>query len=233
VTLNGRADRGPSAIDPSGAGARTIAIRFNKPVTVETGVQGQATGGPKPLALTVPIVLEAVAFPNGAEQVIRPLTPQTIAGSGTDVLTITLAMASAVDTWVKVTIAGDGSIHDAAGQAVDGEPRAGGTGHAYIFDASQDLPSGDGVPDTDAVFYVGSLRGDFNGDRSVGPDDIAGFEAAWQAKSLDADFRGVGLGVSAPDGRVTDSDVSGFRAVYKAAMSTARHLDPLPGPVVP
>jgi uncharacterized protein (DUF3820 family) len=231
VTLNGRADRGPSAIDPSGAGICAIAIRFNKPVTLETAAQGQAVGGLTTLSFgfAPPIVLQAVDFPNGVEQVIRPLTPQAISGSGTDVLTITFAMASVVDTWVKVKIAGDGSIHDAAGQAVDGEPRAGGSGCGYIFNASRDLPSGNGVPGGDAVFYVGSLRGDFNGDRSVGSADLAGFEAAWQAKSLDADFRGGGFGPSPPDGRVTTSDMDGFTAVYQAAGATGRHLDALPG----
>jgi hypothetical protein len=231
VTLNGRTDRGPSAIDPSGAGIRTIAIRFNKPVLLGTGTQGQAAGGLTPLSFGTfggPIVLKAVEFPNGVEQVIRPLTPQAISGFGTDVLTVTFATASVLDTWVKVTVRGDGSIRDVAGQAVDGEPRTGGSGHGYIYDAHRDLPSGNGVPGGDVVFYVGSLRGDFNGDGFVTVSDKAGFLAAWNAKSLDADFRGVGFGVQLPDGKITLGDIDGFTSVYLGAVAASHHLDPLP-----
>jgi hypothetical protein len=215
----------------SGTGPKPVLSGMGpKPVLLGTVPQGQTAGGLKPLGIGTPdpIVLEAVAFPNGVEQVIRPLTPQAISGFGTDVLTITFATASVLDTWVKVTVKGDGSIHDAAGQAVDGEPRAGGSGHGYIYDAGRDLPSGNGVPGGDAIFYVGSLRGDFNGDRFVTAADKAGFMAAWNAKSLDADFRGVGFGVRPPDGKTTLGDIDGFTSAYLDAMAIGRHLDPLP-----
>jgi hypothetical protein len=52
--------------------------------------------------------------------------------------------------------------------------------------------------------------------------------AAWNAQSLDADFRGVSFGVRPPDGKITLGDIDGFTSVYMAAVAQGRHLDPLP-----
>jgi hypothetical protein len=143
-------------------------------------------------------------------------------------MTITFTSGAAVDAWVKVRLIA-AAIADAEGRALDGEAAAGGSGQGYIYDAALDLPTGDGVPGGDAVFYVGSLRGDFNGDLSVGPDDLEGFATAWRTKSLDADFRGVGFGPRPPDGRITQNDIDGFTAVYQRALALNLHLDELPG----
>jgi hypothetical protein len=139
---------------------------------------------------------------------------------------ITLAGESVIDTWLKVTLIA-AAVTGPMGSLLDGEPPATGSGLGYIANAAVDLPTG-GAPGGDAVFYVGSLRGDFTGDGYVTAADKAGFMAAWNAKSLDADFRGVGFGVRPPDGKITLGDIEGFTTVYLAATTLGRHLDPLP-----
>jgi hypothetical protein len=212
VRLNGRDGRGVSSVDHSGAGIRTIEIAFSEIVNF-TGTCVQAN---------------IVTFPGGAEVLDPALLPLTVDGSGSSAMTITFTSGAAVDAWVKVRLIA-AAIADAEGRALDGEAAAGGSGQGYIYDAALDLPTGDGVPGGDAVFYVGSLRGDFNGDLSVGPDDLEGFATAWGAKSLDADFRGVGFGPRPPDGRITQNDIDGFTAVYQRALALNLHLDELPG----
>ena len=212
VMFNGRQGRSVSTIEPSGIGVRTVTVRFSKPVTFDDTA----------------VVAEAVTFDGGVETITETLVPQTLTGSDTDTMTLEFDNASVVDTWVKITILGDGSLHDAGGQALDGEAPAGGSGRGYLYSAVVDLPSGDGVPGGDVVFYVGSLRGDFNGDGFVTVSDKAGFLAAWNAKSLDADFRGVGFGVQLPDGKITLGDIDGFTSVYLGAVAASHHLDPLP-----
>jgi len=209
VALNARDGRGPGGIDPSTSGVRTIEIRFAEPVTFAEA----------------DVTVQAVTFPGGVEQVQATLTPTSITGSGTDTMTITLAAGAAVDTWVKVTLSGSGTLKNAMGRRLDGEAASGAF---YIAAAAMDLPSGDTVPGGDAVFYVGSLRGDFNADRQVTAADKAGFADKWRAGDPDADFRGVGFGVRPPDGRVTLADIDGFTAIYQAAVAAGRRLDDLP-----
>jgi len=216
VNLNSRPGRTVSDIEPSGIGVRTIDIQFSEAVFFSS----------------VAVGVKAVEFSTGQEQE-RPgaLPAVAVTGSGTNVMTITLGdpagTVGAVDMWVKVALASAG-ITDAAGNALDGEPENDSSGLGYIYDAGEDLPSGDGTAGGDAVFYVGSLRGDFNGDGFVTAADKAGFLAAWYAKSLDADFRGVGYGVRPPDGKITLGDIDGFTSVYLGAVAAGRHLDPLP-----
>jgi hypothetical protein len=132
-----------------------------------------------------------------------------------------------VDTCVKVTVKGDGTLCHSEGQALDGEPRQDGSGRPYIYSSTADLPSGDGVAGGDAAFYVGSVRGDSTGDGQVAEDDmIASFEK-YAAGDLDADFRGVGFGESDPDGQITPSDIDGFCSTYDAAVAEGRRLLPL------
>jgi len=207
IDLNARG-RGPGGIDPSGLGVRTIAVTFSKSVSFLAG----------------DVTVQTVTFPGGTEQAQATLTPASIAGSGTPTMTILLAPGDAVDTWVKVTLSGGGMLRDLMSHLLDGEP-AGDGGFIY---AASDLPSGDGNPGGDAVFYVGSLRGDLTGDRGIGADDKAAFAAAWRAQDLDADFRGVGFGARPPDGRITLADVDGFTTVYQAGLADGRHLDELP-----
>ena len=212
VSLNGRPGRTVSSGEPSGIGVTRIFIAFSETVNL-TGTCVQ---------------VNIVTFPGGVEVLDPALLPLTVDGSGSSAMTITFASGAVMDTWVKVRISA-ANVADGAGNALDGEPASGGSGHGYIYSASTDLPTGDGAAGGDAVFYVGSLRGDFNGDLSVGPDDLEGFATAWGAKSLDADFRGVGFGPRPPDGRVTLSDIDGFTAVYQRALATNLHLDELPG----
>jgi hypothetical protein len=134
-----------------------------------------------------------------------------------------------VDTWVKVTLKGDGTLRETSGQALDGESKA-GSGHSYLYDSLLDLPTGNGAPGGDAVFYVGSLRGDFTTDRLVHEEDLAAFMTAWMAGDRDADFRGAGFASSPPDGLVTPGDLDAFISAYNAAVAAGRHLDLLPNP---
>ena len=210
VRLNGRDGRGPGAVDPSGQGVRTITVNFSEPVAFLPG----------------DVTVETVAFPAGSGPVTRTVTTAVVAGSGTAAMTITLPLGEAVDTWVRVRLSGTG-IKDLTDHRLDGNAKG---GHIYIVD-SADLPTGDGAEGGDAVFYVGSLRGDFSGDRAVTAGDKAGFLAAWTAKNLDADFRGVGFGVRPPDGKITLGDMDGFTSVCLAGVAAARHLDALPAPV--
>ncbi|MBM4018544.1 MAG: hypothetical protein FJ288_09495, partial [Planctomycetes bacterium] len=150
------------------------------------------------------VLVQKVAFPGGVETLGEALEPLAVSGFNTSAMQITLAPGAAVDTWVKVTL-DTALLADPAGNRLAG----GAIGPA-------------------AAFYVGSLRGDFDGDLAIGPDDRQGFRNAWLAGSPDADFRGVGFGPRPPDGRITLADIDGFTSVYQAGLALGRHLDPLP-----
>jgi hypothetical protein len=214
VHLNGRTDRAVSDVDPSGIGVRTLTVRFSEPMTFADA----------------DVLVQKVTFPDGVEALGTTITSVTVGGSGTDTMTLTLPNASALDTWVKVTLLGSGTLKDLMGHRLDGEPQASGSQRGYVWDGDLDLPTGDGAVGGDTVFYVGSLRGDFNGDLTITPADRDGFCTAWHAGDLDADFRGVGFGVRPPDGQITQGDIDGFTSVYQAAMATGRRLDDLPDP---
>jgi hypothetical protein len=151
---------------------------------------------------------------------------------------ISFAGGNIVDTWVKVTLKGSGTLQSVAGnRRLDGEPKAGGSGRSYLYDAAADLPTGNGTQGGDAVFYIGSLQGDYASvggaptpDRQITPEDIDGFMAKFQAADRDADFRGAGFSVAAPDGQVTPADLDAFLSAYNIAVAEERHLDALPNP---
>ena len=216
VALNGDAGKSVSSIEPSGIGVQTVEITFSEAATFTSG----------------DVTLQKITFPGGTETLGDVLTPTSIVGSGTDTMTITFDSAAVVDTWVKVTLDGSATIEDLAGNALDGEAASGGSGRGYIYDGSTDLPTGDGAAGGDAVFYVGSLRGDLYGGDLFDPDpngeltdlDVAGFIAAYQGGNLDADFYGGDLFDPIPDGALDDLDVAGFIAAYQAGAS----LDALP-----
>ncbi|MCX5677213.1 MAG: hypothetical protein NTX87_19685, partial [Planctomycetota bacterium] len=217
VTLNGSAGRGLSGIDPSGIGVRTVTVNFSEEMTFTSAA-----------ATTWKVAFDGNTVVSGDEV---PLT--SVTGSGTSTMVLSFAGTWVVDTWVQVKIKGDGSlVSQRDGARPDGTPNPAGSGCGYIYSPA-DFPTGLAAPGSDAVFYVGSLRGDFGGDGAVGPDDRQGFRDAWLAKSLDADFRGVGFGVRPPDGRITNTDIDGFNAVYQAAVAAGRHLDALPVPLAP
>jgi hypothetical protein len=166
-----------------------------------------------------------------------PSVSNTMWGSGTT-LTLCLGKAVVFDTWVKVTVL-SGGVSDLQGHALDGEAAAvlaGGTGHLsngvpYLY-SSADMPTGNGMPGGNAVFYVGSLRGDFGVGRTPIPDghlsagDVSLFVKAYQAGSLTADF-GVGR-TPMPDGQLSAGDVSLFVKAYQAGMAAGLHLGALP-----
>jgi hypothetical protein len=208
VKLNDRTGRGPGSVDPSGLGVKTITVEFSEAVTFADA----------------DVTVEAVAFPPGSGEVARTVTSATIAGSGTGAMTITLPLGEAMDTWVRVRLSGTG-IKDLANYRLDGDPRS---GNLYIVNEADDLPTGDGVEGGDAVFYVGSLRGDTDLDRAVTPADKAAFMTKWAARDLDADFRGIGFGVRPLDGKITLGDIDGFTSVYLAAQAAGRSLATLP-----
>ena len=211
VSLNDATTRGVSGIDPSGRGVRSIEMAFSGRVDLSDSA----------------LMIQKVAFPNGVETLGEMVTPLSVTGSGTNRITVALDDSAAVDTWLKVILRSDG-VGDRIGRLLDGEMPADGSGRGYLFDPSRDLPTGDGLAGGDAVFYVGSLRGDFSGDLAITAADKDGFAAAWRSGSLDADFRGVGFGPRPPDGRITLADINGFTSVYQAGIALGRHLDPLP-----
>jgi len=218
IRLNNPGDRGPSGIDPSVLGARTIAVTFAQVVTFAAS----------------DVTVQKVTFSGNNETVTATLTPSSITGSGTGTMTINLAAGAAVDTWVKVALKGNGTLKDPIGRLLDGEPKT--AGRTYIRDAA-DLPTGNGTPGGNAIFYVGSLRGDFaaagggqNGDGRITADDVGGFLAKFQAGDKEADFRGVAVASTAPDGKVTPADLDAFIALYQAAAAAGRCLTALPNP---
>ena len=204
--------RSISAVEPGAVGVHLISVRFSEPVSFGDG----------------DVLLQKVTFNGNVETVYGTLTPALLAGAGTDTMTIAFSSGSVVDTWVKVTLKGEGLLKNMAGRLLDGEPASGGSGQGYIYSAALDLPSGNGAAGGDAVFYVGSLRGDSNGDLAITAADKDGFAVAWRSGSLDADFRGVGFGPRPPDGRITLADINGFTSVYQAGIALGRHLDSLP-----
>lgn len=161
VRVNGRALDSVSTVEPDLAGIRTIEVTFSEAAHFTDA----------------DVLLQTVTFPGGAEKVTGTVTPLSVDGSGTDTMTITLSGGSAVGTWVKVTLRD--SIADLAGNLLDGDAPAGGSGRGYLYDASKDLPSGDGSAGGDASFYVGSLIGDCSGDGKVDIFDAFALNQAW------------------------------------------------------
>jgi len=219
VQLNGRAGRGPSSTDPSGLGVQRITVTFSKPVTFASS----------------DLRVERVVFNGNSEVVTGTATPIGVSGSGSNTMTVTFVKGYVADTWAKVTLKGSGTLQDATGSRLDGETR-GGSGRTYIYDAALDLPSGNGAAGGDAVFYLGSLRGDFAGGPGGTPDfqvteaDIDGFWATYGAGDKDADFRGVSFAAGVPDNQVKASDIDGFISIYEAAVAEGRRLAALPDP---
>jgi len=170
------------------------------------------------------VTVQAVDLTTGETRAIMPFSVLPL---GDAAMVITLPDGSALDTWVKVRLLGSGTLLDLTGLHLDGEPAATGNGRGYIYDAG-DLPTGDGTEGGDAVFFVGSLRGDMDLDRAMTAADKAAFGTKWRAGNLDADFRGVGFGPRPPDGRVTIGDINGFTSAYQAGLAAGRHLDELP-----
>ena len=224
VAVNEQADRSVSSIDPTIGGVRQIDVTFSKPV----------------LFLPDDLLLQQVTFNGNSETVVATIPPFSVFGLGSSVMQIILPDNAALDTWLKVTLKGNGMLRCASGNNLhlDGEAKAGGTGRSYIYGAA-DLPTGNGAPGGNAVFYVGNLRGDFSqvggapgGDGRISVDDTDGFFAKFQASNREADFSGVGFGPSAPDGQITPWDLDAFIAFYnqRAAQGTTLPALPNPGP---
>jgi hypothetical protein len=214
-------------IDPSGIGVWTISIAFSEAVAfnassvvvqrVTLSDDGLTETPGTPMTLT----LSSSATPG---------TANTIWGAGTTTMTISLGKAAVVDTWVKVTVLA-GGVSDLQGHALDGDAKT--LGNVYITGPT-DLPTGNGTPGGNSVFYVGSLRGDYwTSSRIQTPDgkitatDVNGFVAAYQAGSLTADYW-TSSRIQTPDGVVTSTDVNGFVAAYQAALAANLHLGKLP-----
>jgi hypothetical protein len=218
VTLNQRAGRTVSMIEPSGIGVQTIAITFDEAVVFDAS----------------DLEVRKVTF-NGESEVPGTVLSPTLSGSGTTVMTLTFAKGSVVDTWVKVTLKGTGGVTDTDGRSMDGEAKPTGTGRGYVY-STADLPTGDGVAGGDAVFFVGNLRGDMRGEGFSGfaPDgkvnvwDVNGFTSRYTTGNMDADMRGAGFTGLLPDGVVDVWDINGFTSFYQAAVRDGTHLDPLP-----
>ena len=230
VVLNpdeGRTVRGVSEIDPSALGVQTVRVTFNEEVVFAPG----------------DVTADKVEFddegnPIGTVEI--PAENFTVSATAPKEMTITFADSwqQTVDTWVRITLAD--AITDLDSNLLDGEPAANSSGLGYIYDAGLDLPSGNGAAGGDAVFYVGSLRGDLRG---FGPEpandppngtidswDIGGFTQKFQERDLDADFRGFGPEPEndPPNGDVDSWDIGGFTSRYSTALATGAHLGNLP-----
>jgi len=222
-----RTVRGLSEIDPSALGVETVRVTFNEEVVFAAG----------------DVTADKVEFDDEGNQTAAvEILPEnmTVSATAPDEMTITFADScqQMVDTWVRITLAD--AITDLDGNPLDGEPAANSSGLGYIYDAGLDLPSGDGAVGGDAVFYVGSLRGDLRG---FGPEpandppngtidswDIGGFTQKFQERDLDADFRGFGPEPEndPPNGDVDSWDIGGFTSRYSTALATGAHLGNLP-----
>lgn len=154
VAANGFDQRTVSTVTSSGSGLTSLGVRFSRPVVFSAG----------------DINIRKVTFPDGVETIGDAVSIQSIAGSGTDTLTITLAPGDVVDTWVKVVLSD--TIVDLLGDPLDGDAPAVGRGQDFIYDGQADLPTGDHIAGGEAVFYTGNLIGDVNGDALVDINDI-------------------------------------------------------------
>jgi len=212
VSVNGREDQSAGSIDPGAAGIRTIEVVFDEPMSFD------------PSDVTV----QTVTFPGGLEKVGTLLIPTAVTGAHTDTMTISFAEGAAEATWVKVTLNGS-TITDLDAYALDGDSPTEGSGLWYLLDAATDLPSGDGVPGGDAIFYVGSLLGDIDGngkvdgaDRNVleanlgtaGPGDLDGSGIVSQTDlnmlvaNLDATLDPLGRAVRAVAGNLVITEIN-------------------------
>jgi hypothetical protein len=147
-------------------GVTSIAVTFDQAVSLDANT-------------TYDVLVQKVTFNGNIENVTSTVTPSSVVTSGTPtVLTINLPNGTDTDSWLKVTLMGhatvDGSMnmlgHGIVGAAtdilMDGDPKAGGNGRGYIYSAA-DLTTGNAISGGNAVFYVGALSGDGNGDRLV------------------------------------------------------------------
>jgi len=215
VALNASTLRGPGGIDPGPAGVRTVAIAFDHTIAANPS----------------DLVVQTVDF-NGNSETVTGTPAVTMALAG-NVMNVTFP-SPVTDGWVKVTLKGSGTlVNPSGGRRLDGET-GGGSGRTYIFSAG-DLPSGNGVTGGDAVFYVGSLRGDFGGpggmaDGAITDADVDGFLAAFAGGDPAADFRGAAFGATAPDGLLTPADIDAFIAYYNSPQNQGCRLSALPNP---
>jgi hypothetical protein len=216
VTLNNRAGRGIGSIEPSGLGIQAIRVMFSQTMTFTAA----------------DLLVQKVTFSGNTETVTETLTPAGLDGSGTSLMVITFSPGTVVDSWVKVTL---NTLADSGGKFLDGESR-GVSGRTYIYNTS-DLPSGNNTPGGSAVFYVGSLRGDFattggasTPDGQIAQQDFDVFLAKYAAADKDADFRGGGFTSAAPDGLITPGDIDGFISAYVSAVAQNKRLAALPNP---
>jgi hypothetical protein len=206
VQVNGSPQHSISSIAPWEGGVRTVEVGFSEVVDFcACGVQ-----------------VNKVAFPGGTEVILGLVPPQTVSGSGTDRMTLTFAEGAAVNTWLKVTLS-SAAFADSGGSTLDGDPPAVGSGRGYLFDPSLDLTSGDGAPGGDAVFYVGSLVADADGDGAVGESDAEALRAAWGARTGEPAYDPL-VDLNA-DGRTNIQDAFGLNANWGA------QLDALPAAV--
>ncbi len=171
VTVNGGlGDRSVSqAVSPT-KGVTLIQVTFNDAVSFDDG----------------DVVLNKVTFPGGVETLGAAVVPSALTAVGNSIMGINLTNGSAVDTWIKVGL--EDSITDLAGNALDGEAPAGGSGRGYLFSRTLDLPSGNGTAGGDAIFVVGSLIGDITGNAFVNISDGSQFSNAWLSHAGDANY---------------------------------------------
>ena len=174
VRVNARNGRGISSIEPGMAGIRTIEITFSESVVFAESA----------------VSVQSVSF-DGTEETVTAVLVPLVAGSGTDRMILAFMDVHVVNTWVKAILGG--GVADLAGNPLDGEAPPEGSGNGYLYDASLDLPSGDGTSGGEATFYVGSLQGDATVDGLVAQDDLDTVLGLWGHSVPPADVDGDGL----------------------------------------
>jgi parallel beta-helix repeat protein len=199
-----KTNRSVGDIEPSGIGIKNIKIYFSEDINFKEQ----------------DIIIYKVNFSEGQENIEGRIYPRLIAYSSyTKNMLIEFETASIVDTWVKVIL--KDNISDKQGNKLDGEGAAPWPlldRKGYIYD-NRYLPTGDRNEGGDAIFYLGSLRADFNENQQIDSEDQTLFNISYQNNNLDADFWTQGENNSLPDGKITPIDINGFLYYYQQSIS--------------
>ncbi len=199
-----KTNRSVGTIEPSGIGIKNIKIYFSEDIEFEEQ----------------DILIYKVNFSEGQENIEKRIYPRLIAYSNyTKNMLIEFETASVVDTWIKVIL--KENITDKQGNKLDGEGVAPWPlldRRGYIYD-NRHLPTGDKAEGGNAIFYLGSLRGDFNQNQQIDSEDQTLFNISYQNDNLDADFWTQGENNSIPDRKITPIDIDGFLYYYQQASS--------------
>ncbi len=197
VTVNTDPSQSVSYTDQRFLGIWSIRLRFSEPILFDPE----------------DVTLQTVDFLGGVETLGEVVTPAAMAGTGTYTMLLGLPVGVVTNTWLKVTLT-SGGITDSSLSGLDGDAPPAGSGRGYLFDPATDLPSGDGAPGGNAVFYVGHLSADVTDDGLVDDDDLSVILANWRTGTT------LELGDVTYDGAVNDDDLSALLANWQGALAS-------------